>query len=91
MNGSRYAMVRTPGRWIFVGVLEDITSDGIILTHAHCVRVWGTKNGLGEIADGPGRATILDPMGGRMRIDRGPGVFLVEMGNAWGKALGDSP
>lgn len=86
---ARYVMVRTPGRWIFVGVLEDMHEDAIILAHAHCVRRWGTTNGLGDLANGPGRETILDAMGGRMRIDRGPGVFTVDLGAGWAKAIGD--
>jgi hypothetical protein len=38
--------------------------DEVVITHASVIRVWGTTQGLGEIATGgPTAKTILDPCG----------------------------
>ena len=49
--------------WVAVGYYrKEITE--CQLDHAHVIRVWGTTNGLGEIAlNGPTTKTILDPCG----------------------------
>lgn len=49
--------------FVFVG---KVTTDGewCTIDDASCVRRWGTKNGLGELAaKGPQPATKLDPAG----------------------------
>jgi hypothetical protein len=49
--------------WVFVG---DVTADGdnVRIDNAKCVRRWGTKTGLGEIAlNGPTPNTVLDDCG----------------------------
>lgn len=58
-NGTVQIAVLQRG-WVYVGVFKQ---EGTLceLTHAACVRVWGTTDGLGEIADsGPTNATKLD-------------------------------
>lgn len=62
----------TPGRlciaildrgWIFIGRVTE-TPGSVIIEDADCVRRWGTKNGIGQIAlGGPTRETKLDPAG----------------------------
>lgn len=49
--------------WVFVGK-KKATTDGVTLTDASVVRVWGTTKGIGEIAlSGPLGGTLLDPCG----------------------------
>ena len=53
--------------WVFVGNIsdEDPREEGGLcrMQNAHCIRVWGTSRGLGELQTGPTEKTILDPMG----------------------------
>ena len=50
--------------WVMVGRLER-NGDQCKLHNASVIRVWGTTNGLGEIAkDGPKSATKLDKTNG---------------------------
>jgi hypothetical protein len=53
--------------WVFVGSVGDGNPMEEVnpcrLKNAHCIRVWGTSNGLGELRNGPTEKTILDPMG----------------------------
>ena len=53
--------------WVFVGNVGDgdpAEEEGACrLQNAHCIRVWGTSQGLGELVNGPTEKTILDPMG----------------------------
>jgi len=49
--------------FVYVG---DVSIDGelVRITSARNVRVWGTENGLGQLAlEGPQKATKLDPAG----------------------------
>ena len=49
--------------WVWVG---SVSRDGgdYVLRDAAVIRVWGTKNGLGELATkGKQSATVLDPCG----------------------------
>lgn len=53
--------------WIFVGDYSQ-TGDIARLENASCIRRWGTKNGIGELAlngplseNAPNGPTILDP------------------------------
>lgn len=48
--------------WVFVG-RYSATADEVTLEHARCVRRWGTTKGLGELAAGPTKSTVLDPAG----------------------------
>ena len=48
--------------WVFVG---RVTTDAehVTIPKGACVRYWGTKNGLGELAsNGPQSQTKLDPV-----------------------------
>ena len=59
-NGSDIKIVILQRGWIFVGKYKQ---EGMkcILTSAKNVRTWGTKKGLGELAEGgPTSATKLD-------------------------------
>ena len=51
--------------WVFVGrvVLTPSEEGECRLQNAHCIRVWGTSKGLGELITGPTEKTILDFMG----------------------------
>ena len=51
--------------WVFVGrvVLTPNEEGECRLQNAHCIRVWGTSRGLGELINGPTEKTILDEMG----------------------------
>lgn len=49
--------------WVFVG---DVTTSGdnVVIDRAQCIRRWGTKRGLGELAvNGPTPLTVLDDFG----------------------------
>jgi hypothetical protein len=59
---SRQIIIGERG-WVFVG---DVARDGgdYILSNASVIRVWGTKNGIGQLAkEGKQPSTILDPCG----------------------------
>jgi hypothetical protein len=43
--------------WVFYGILDNNT-----ITDASVVRIWGTKNGIGDLANGPTPDTVLDPI-----------------------------
>ena len=48
------------GSWNMIGEVEE-TKEGITINSASCIRYWGTKAGLGQIAlTGPTKETILD-------------------------------
>lgn len=51
--------------FVYVGRLTgtDEESGHFILENAHNIRYWGTKNGLGELVNGPLKDTKLDPVG----------------------------
>lgn len=57
-------LVGVQAGWVFIGTRDTAFHDAVRLTKASVLRVWGTKNGLGEIAlNGPTKATVLDPCG----------------------------
>lgn len=49
--------------WVFVGYYKTTNENEHRLEKAKCIRVWGTKKGLGEIVLGPTGSTILDESG----------------------------
>jgi len=51
-----------PRGWVVVGAYAA-AGDQVTLRRAMVVRRWGTKTGLGELASGPKRETVLDPLG----------------------------
>jgi len=51
--------------WVVVGRVASETENSVVLEGASIVRRWGTKNGLGEIAEGGPvkELTVLDKCG----------------------------
>lgn len=48
--------------WVFVGRVTERSSNDLQIDEACCVRYWGTKKGLGQLAnEGPLAETKLDP------------------------------
>ena len=48
--------------FVYVGKVE-IKDDFVIIRGAHNIRVWGTTKGLGELVNGPTKATQFDVVG----------------------------
>ena len=49
--------------WVWVGQVTRTESE-VTITDASCIRYWGTKRGIGQLAlEGPQRETKLDPAG----------------------------
>ncbi len=49
--------------WCWVGNVTQ-SSESVTITDASCIRYWGTKRGIGQLAiEGPQRETKLDPAG----------------------------
>ena len=49
--------------WVFIGLVRGF-SGGFAIEEAHCVRYWGTTDGIGQLAlSGPTDKTKLDPAG----------------------------
>ena len=49
--------------WVFVGNCQDNEDGSVTITNAKNIRLWGTTNGLGELANGPTSATKADYCG----------------------------
>lgn len=65
--------------WVMVGRFERTGSD-CKLHNAHVIRIWGTKNGIGEIAgNGPTKDTVLDKCYGVVEFDYLTVVALVSV------------
>ena len=62
INGFRIAVLDQG--FVFVGHCDTKTKPGtLIITKCRNIRYWGTKNGLGELRDGPLKETKLDDVG----------------------------
>lgn len=48
--------------FVYVGDVED-QGEWMVITKCKNIRVWGTKNGLGELRNGPTASTIQDEVG----------------------------
>ena len=48
--------------FVYVGHVSN-DADFVVIKNAKNIRVWGTKNGLGELVNGPLPGTTLDPVG----------------------------
>lgn len=48
--------------FVYVGNVV-ISGDFVEISNAKNIRYWGTKNGLGELREGPLKETKLDPIG----------------------------
>jgi len=78
IDDTEYAPLTTTGDvkivilqrgWVMVGRFERKGSD-CKLHNASVIRIWGTKKGLGEIAqDGPTKDTVLDSCNGLVEFD----------------------
>ena len=68
--------------FVYVGVCEEI--DGYLkLTSAKNIRYWGTKNGLGELVNGPLSGTKLDSVGS-LRIPSRAVILIIDVDQeAW--------
>jgi hypothetical protein len=71
MKTEELQIVVVQSGWVFVGKTKDaLDSSYVTLSGASCIRVWGTKAGLGELAyRGPQKETILDKCG-TVRVPR---------------------
>lgn len=49
--------------WVFVGNCQDHADGSVTITNARNIRAWGTKSGLGELANGPTSSTKYDNYG----------------------------
>ena len=48
MSG-RYAIVRTPGHWVFCGEVERVDEVEIVLARAVIIRVFNTSRGINHV------------------------------------------
>ena len=76
MNNKRMIVI-LPAGWVFVGIWDQRDSY-TLLKNAFCIRRWGTKAGLGELAlKGPRNDTILEPCG-TLRFKTGTEIAAME-------------
>ena len=62
--------------------------EGVALTKARCIRVWGTTEGLGQLVNGPTRGTVLDAMIPVVSVPLHQIVFTFDVvESAWDKTL----
>ena len=62
--------------------------EGVTLTKARCIRVWGTTEGLGQLVNGPTSDTVLDAMIPVVSVPLRQIVFTFDVvESAWDKAL----
>ena len=62
INGFRIVVLDRG--FVFVGHCDTKSKPGVlIITKCRNIRYWGTKNGLGELRDGPLKDTKLDDVG----------------------------
>ena len=60
--GEDFRIVVLQRGWVFVGKYSK-RGEECTLENAHCIRLWGTTKGLGELRDKPLSGTKLDPAG----------------------------
>lgn len=72
----------------FVFVCKKYTeeNDRVSLIEARCIRIWGTKNGLGQLATGPTSETVLDDMIPVISVHLNRVVFSFEV-TGWDKVF----
>ena len=62
-ENAQTILVLTQG-FVFVGELDESEAGFFVLRRAKNIRVWGTSEGLGELAvKGPTEKTVADPCG----------------------------
>ena len=68
--------------FVYVGRVEW-NDDVLTITNAKCIRKWGTTKGLGELVNGPTKATALDPVG-TIHVPERALIHLIDVvGSAW--------
>lgn len=60
--GEKRIIVAERG-WVFVGNCVDKADGTVTISNARNIRVWGTSNGLGELANGAKSGTKHDAYG----------------------------
>lgn len=60
--GEKRIIVADRG-WVFVGDCVDNEDGSVTINNAKNIRRWGTKKGLGELANGPLLNTVTDDYG----------------------------
>jgi len=85
---GEYKIVVLQRGWVVIGKLERNGND-CKLHHAAVIRNWGTKKGLGELAeDGPKKDTIFDPCNGVVEFDYLTTVLTISVDeNKWKSEL----
>lgn len=73
--------------WVVIGRFER-TGNDCKLNNAHIIRKWGTENGLGELAKGKKKDTILDKCYGIVEFDYLTTILLINCEeDAWSKDI----
>ena len=73
--------------WVAIGKFERDGNE-CVLHNAHIIRQWGTKNGIGELANGKLPNTVLDKCYGKLEFDYLTVVFTLAVeADAWAKIL----
>lgn len=63
--------------WVLIGQVTE-TPDEFLIINTRCIRKWGTKAGLGELAlQGPRKDSVLDFVG-VARVNRGAVLFRID-------------
>jgi hypothetical protein len=63
LHGKRVIVIASYG-WVFTGYRAEQDTDHVLIEKSDVIRVWGTTNGLGQLAlSGPQSETVLDPCG----------------------------
>ena len=79
--GAQQIVIADRG-WVWVG-RSRFDGDNLIVEDARCIRYWGTKRGLGQLAeDGPTSDTKLDPVG-RIQVNRRAVIALIACKRDW--------
>ncbi len=85
LSTPRFCIAVLDRGFVYVGTC--VVHDGVLtITGAHCVRRWGTENGLGQLAQsGPTAKTRLDATG----TVRTPQTALIHLSEADAAKFGD--
>lgn len=75
--------------FVYVGREADLSASdvvGIVVENAFNIRIWGTKNGLGELVNGPLKDTKLDKVG-TIRVPDRAIIHIIDVDQvSWQKA-----
>lgn len=82
-----YKIVVLQRGWVVVGKMERDGSQ-CKLHYASVIRNWGSKKGLGEIAEaGPKKETVLDPCNGTVEFDYLTTILTISVNEAKWKSV----